>query len=108
MKNAIQTTIDSDGRLIIPQSVRDEAGILPGMALEITVQDGRIELEPLRSEENRPWMRFAGAIESGDPELVPRKLRTLQKGPLRIAVPANEGPTLKESIVQQVLRDIRE
>jgi AbrB family looped-hinge helix DNA binding protein len=69
MKNAIQTTIDSDGRLIIPQSVRDEAGLLPGMALEITVQGGRIELEPLRPEQNNfPWMRFAGAIESGDPD----------------------------------------
>lgn len=108
MKNAIQTTIDSDGRLIIPQSVRDEVGILPGMALEITVQGGRIELEPLRPEGNRPWMKFAGAIESSDPEPVPRELRTFQKGPLRIAVPAKEGPTLKESMVQQVLREVRE
>jgi len=47
MRNAIQTTIDSAGRLVLPKAVRDEAGILPGMTLRITVQEGKVEIEPI-------------------------------------------------------------
>jgi AbrB family looped-hinge helix DNA binding protein len=85
MKNAIQTTIDSAGRLVLPKTVRDEAGILPGMTLRVTVQDGRVEIEP-----------------------VPREVRIVQKGPLRIAVPVEEGPSLTEETVERVRREIRE
>jgi AbrB family looped-hinge helix DNA binding protein len=85
MKNAMQTTIDSAGRLVLPKTVRDEAGILPGMALRITVQDGRVEIEPL-----------------------PREVRIVQRGPLRIAVPVEEGPSLTEETVERVRREIRE
>jgi AbrB family looped-hinge helix DNA binding protein len=85
MKNAIQTTIDSAGRLVLPKTIRDEAGILPGMALRITVQDGTIEIEP-----------------------VAREVRIVQKGPLRIAVPIEEEPSLSEETVEKVRREIRE
>jgi AbrB family looped-hinge helix DNA binding protein len=85
MKNAIQTTIDSAGRLLLPKTVRDEAGVLPGMALRVSVQNGRIELEP-----------------------VAREVRIVQKGPLRIAVPVEEGPSLTEETVERVRREIRE
>jgi len=85
MKNGIQTTIDSAGRLVLPKAIREEAGILPGMALKIKVQDGRIELEP-----------------------VAREIRVVQKGPLRIAVPVEEGPSLTEETVEKVRREIRE
>src|SRR6185312_2581683 len=76
MGNAIQTTIDSAGRLVLPKLVRDEAGILPGMTLRITVQQGKVEI--------------------------------VQRGPLWIAVPAEEGPPLSEATVEQVLRKVRE
>lgn len=85
MKNAIQTTIDSSGRLVLPKTIRDEAGILPGMTLRITVEEGRIEIEP-----------------------VPREVRIVQKGPLRCAVPVEEGPSLTEETVQRVRQEIRE
>jgi len=85
MKNAIQTTIDSAGRLVLPKIVRDEAGILPGMTLRITVQEGKIAIEPL-----------------------PREVRILQKGPLRVAVPSEEGPVLLEATVNEALREARE
>jgi AbrB family looped-hinge helix DNA binding protein len=85
MKNAIQATIDSAGRLVLPKTVRDEAGILPGMALRIMVRDGRIEIEP-----------------------VAREVRIVQRGPLRIAVPVEEGPSLTEETVETVRREIRE
>lgn len=85
MKNAIQTTIDSAGRLVLPKTVRDEAGILPGMTLKITVQDGRVEIEP-----------------------VPHEVRIVQRGPLRIAVPVEDGPSLTAETVERVRREIRE
>jgi AbrB family looped-hinge helix DNA binding protein len=85
MKNAIQTTIDSAGRLVLPKTVRDEAGIQPGMSLKIIVQDGRIEIEP-----------------------VPCDVRIVQRGPLYVAVPVEEGPTLTEETVERVRREIRE
>jgi len=85
VKNAVQTTIDSAGRLVLPKTVRDEAGIQPGMTLKITVQEGRIEIEP-----------------------VPCEVRIVQRGPLYIAVPVEDGPSLTEETVERVLREIRE
>lgn len=85
MKNAVEVTVDSEGQLVLPRSVREEAGLLPGRTFRISIEDGRIELEP-----------------------VPRELRIVQKGPLRVAVPAQEGPMLKESTVQQLLRELRD
>ena len=85
MKNAIQTTIDSAGRLALPETVRDQAGIQPGMTLEISVQDGRIEIEP-----------------------VPCDVRIVQRGPLYVAVPVEGGPALTEETVERVRREIRE
>jgi AbrB family looped-hinge helix DNA binding protein len=85
MKNAIETTIDSAGRLVLPKAVRDAAGILPGMTLRVKVQEeGKVEIEP-----------------------VTREIRIVQKGPLRIAVPVEEGPPLTGATVEQVRREIR-
>jgi len=85
MRNAIRTTIDSAGRLVLPKIVRDEAGIVPGMTLGITVQEGRVQIEP-----------------------VPREVRILQKGPLRVAVALEEGPPLTAEAVERVRREIRD
>ncbi|MBW1879676.1 MAG: AbrB/MazE/SpoVT family DNA-binding domain-containing protein [Deltaproteobacteria bacterium] len=40
-------TIDSAGRLVVPKSIRDAAGLRPGMPLEVRFRDGRIEIEPV-------------------------------------------------------------
>lgn len=42
----MKTTIDSAGRLVIPKEIRRQAGLRPGMPLEVRWQDGRIEIEP--------------------------------------------------------------
>ncbi|HEX3126072.1 MAG TPA: AbrB/MazE/SpoVT family DNA-binding domain-containing protein [Thermoanaerobaculia bacterium] len=81
----MQTTIDSAGRLVLPKMIREEAGLLPGMSLQVSVREGRIEIEP-----------------------VPRQVRIVQKGPLRIAVPVEEGPALSGATVEEVRRGIRE
>jgi AbrB family looped-hinge helix DNA binding protein len=42
----MKTTIDAAGRLVIPKKLRDEAGIEPGMELEVSCRDGHIQIEP--------------------------------------------------------------
>ncbi len=39
------TTIDKAGRVVIPVSVRDRAGLTPGMELEISVDEFGVRLE---------------------------------------------------------------
>ena len=41
----MKTTIDRAGRLVIPKDVRREAGLRPGVPLEVRCRDGRIEIE---------------------------------------------------------------
>jgi AbrB family looped-hinge helix DNA binding protein len=43
----MRTTIDKAGRVVIPASVRDRAGLTPGMTLEITVDEFGVRLEPV-------------------------------------------------------------
>jgi AbrB family looped-hinge helix DNA binding protein len=42
----MKTTIDAAGRLVIPKEIRRQAGLQPGMRLEVRWHDGRIEVEP--------------------------------------------------------------
>jgi AbrB family looped-hinge helix DNA binding protein len=42
----MRTTIDVAGRIVVPKGLRDELGLTGGQVLEISVRDGRLELEP--------------------------------------------------------------
>jgi AbrB family looped-hinge helix DNA binding protein len=42
----MKTTIDSAGRVVIPKPLREELGLRGGEEIEVTIRDGRIELEP--------------------------------------------------------------
>jgi AbrB family looped-hinge helix DNA binding protein len=42
----MKTTIDRAGRLVIPKEIRRQAGLRPGMPLEVRWRAGRIEIEP--------------------------------------------------------------
>jgi hypothetical protein len=55
------------------------------MTLEVTVRDGRVEIEPS-----------------------PREVRVVQRGPLWVAVPVGSGEPLTVSAVERVRRDIRD
>jgi AbrB family looped-hinge helix DNA binding protein len=44
--SAMKTTIDSAGRVVIPKKLREQAGLQPGMEIEVRCRDGRIEVEP--------------------------------------------------------------
>jgi AbrB family looped-hinge helix DNA binding protein len=78
------STIDSAGRLVIPREARQQAGLLPGMPLEIRVRDGRIEIEP-----------------------APLNVRIVKRGRLSVAVPAKPTRALTADAVQQTRRALR-
>jgi AbrB family looped-hinge helix DNA binding protein len=42
----MRSTIDEAGRLVIPRDLRRAAGIEPGMALELRLEDGAVVIEP--------------------------------------------------------------
>jgi AbrB family looped-hinge helix DNA binding protein len=41
----MDSTIDRAGRVVIPKSIREAAGLKPGAGLSIEYRDGRIEIE---------------------------------------------------------------
>ena len=43
--DAMRSTIDKAGRVVIPASIRDRAGLTPGTALEVTVDDTGVRIE---------------------------------------------------------------
>jgi AbrB family looped-hinge helix DNA binding protein len=43
----MRATIDKAGRVVIPSSVRERAGLAPGTVLEITVDDIGVRLTPV-------------------------------------------------------------
>lgn len=85
MRNGITTTIDSAGRLVLPKEIRDEARLEPGMPLRIVCNDGRVEIEPL-----------------------PREVRLVRKGRMRVAVPDEKGDSLPNATVRETVKSVRE
>lgn len=77
-------TMDRAGRLVIPSEIRREAGLEPGMPLEVRFQDGRIEIEPK-----------------------PMQVRLERRGHLFVAVPLVPVPPMDHEIVERTLRKIR-
>ncbi len=66
----MRIAIDGAGRLVIPKSIRDHAGLRPGTEVEIEFRDGRIEIEATSAtmglvEDER------GAIVSTDRDIPP-------------------------------------
>lgn len=43
----MKTTIDRAGRVVVPKPLRAELGLHGGEELDISVRDGRIEIEPV-------------------------------------------------------------
>jgi AbrB family looped-hinge helix DNA binding protein len=44
--HGVKTTIDAAGRVVIPREIRLQAGLRPGMILDVRWHDGHIEIEP--------------------------------------------------------------
>ena len=78
------TTIDAAGRLVIPKEVRREAGLQPGMPLQVRWRDGRIEIEP-----------------------APLAVELQRRGHLTVAVPRAAVAPLRGEDVEHVRRRLR-
>jgi AbrB family looped-hinge helix DNA binding protein len=52
--DGMKAAIDSAGRIVVPKPLRDALGLRPGQELEVTAQDGRLEIAiaatPMRLE----------------------------------------------------------
>jgi AbrB family looped-hinge helix DNA binding protein len=77
-------TIDSAGRLVIPKEAREQAGLRPGMPLEVRVRDGRIEIEP-----------------------APLDVTVEKRGRFHVAVPKAKVPALTDEVVERTRRSVR-
>ena len=71
-------TIDAAGRLVVPKAIRDAAGLQPGMALDIRLRGGRIEIEP-QPVEIRIVVRDGVAVAVGPPGLAPLRTETVRE-----------------------------
>jgi AbrB family looped-hinge helix DNA binding protein len=41
----MKTTIDSEGRILLPEQLRGQLGLAAGQSLEVSIRDGRLEIE---------------------------------------------------------------
>lgn len=80
----MNVTMDKAGRLVIPSEIRREAGLQPGMPLEIRVDDGRIQIEPK-----------------------PMEVRVERRGNWAVAVPVHPVPPMDHKVVERTIRKIR-
>jgi len=57
----MRTTIDAAGRIVVPKSLRDQLGFVPGAELEVDAVDGRLEVvvpSRVRVEDGPQGARF--------------------------------------------------
>ncbi len=69
---------------MIPKDIRREAGLKPGMPLDIRLREGRIEIEP-----------------------APLPVRLVRKGKLLIAIPQTDVAALTAETVERTRRAVR-
>lgn len=74
----MQAMIDAAGRLVLPAEILQQAGIKPGMILEVCWQEGRIQIEP-----------------------APTSVKLVRQGRWLVAVPQQEVHRLRTEIVEQ-------
>ncbi|MFP3901442.1 MAG: AbrB/MazE/SpoVT family DNA-binding domain-containing protein [Acidimicrobiia bacterium] len=80
----MRTALDAAGRILVPKSLRDSLGLAPGQPVEISVRDGRLEIEPV---------------------LTP--LRLMRRESHLVAVPDVDIPPLTSDIVRDTLERVR-
>ncbi len=84
ISHPMKATIDADGRLVIPEKIRRQAGLRLGMSLEVRWQDGRIEIEPAAAS-----------------------VKLVRRGRLLVAVPETAIEELSAETVEETRRALR-
>lgn len=64
----MRTTIDSAGRIVVPKRLRDALGFGPGQELDVSVRDGRLEVE-VPATEMRLEESEGGVVAVADREM---------------------------------------
>lgn len=85
MKSSAIVSMDETGSLVLPEEVRREAGLEPGVPLRISSRNGRVEIEP-----------------------APREMRIFPKGKLWVAEPVEPGEPLTAEMVRRTQNWIRD
>ena len=80
----MKAAIDSAGRIVIPKEVRRQAGLKPGMPLDVRFRDGRVEIEP-----------------------APLPVRLVRRGRMLTARPVGSTPPLTAEAVEETRRSLR-
>lgn len=84
--------MDESGSLVLPEDVRRDSGLKPGVPLQLSSSHGRVEIKP--------------AFQS---ESAPQKVRIIPKGKLWVAEPLEPGgEPLTAETVRQTQELIRE
>ncbi len=67
----MRTTIDRAGRVVIPKTIRELAGLSAGQELQVEWRDGKVDLQPVRREAKlvRRGRRYVLAAPPGTPPL---------------------------------------
>lgn len=81
----MKVTIDRAGRLVIPKEVRREAGLKPGLPLDVRWENGRIAITP-----------------------APLAVKLERRGRLLVAVPRKAVAPLKTETVEQTRKAVRQ
>ena len=84
MISAMNATIDKAGRLVVPKAIRDAARLEPGTEVRFRVVSGRVEIEP-----------------------VPLAVALEREGSFVVAVPRQDPPALKASVVENTTTAVR-
>jgi AbrB family looped-hinge helix DNA binding protein len=82
--NAMKTTIDAAGRIVVPKPLRLALGLRPGQPLEIRAGDGRLEID-----------------------VTPTPMRLKKRGKGVVAVPEAKLPVLTAEQVRDTLERVR-
>jgi AbrB family looped-hinge helix DNA binding protein len=82
--DAMKSTIDGAGRIVVPKALREALGLKPGQPLEIRAGDGRLEIE-----------------------IAPTPMELKKRGKGVVAVPKRELPALTAEQVRETLERIR-
>ena len=82
--NAMKSTIDAAGRIVIPKELRETLGFRPGLPLELRASDGRLEIEA-----------------------APTPMQLKRRGKHLVAVPEEDLPALTADQVRETLERTR-
>jgi AbrB family looped-hinge helix DNA binding protein len=82
--DAMRTTIDAAGRIIVPKALRDELGLSPGRELEVRARDGGLTIDPL-----------------------PTEVSLVRRGGILVAKPKTRLPRLTQEAVRDALEGTR-